>query len=64
VASALSVNPFFVNEFVSAARNYPYGKIVKIIGYLREYDAKSKGIKNLSSSNEDLMKEMVFKILH
>jgi DNA polymerase-3 subunit delta len=64
VASALSINPYFVNELVSASRNYPYGKILKIIGYCREYDAKSKGINNNSASNEDLMKELIFKILH
>jgi DNA polymerase-3 subunit delta len=64
VASALSINPYFVNELVSASRNYPYGKILKIIGYCREYDAKSKGVNNVSSSNEDLLKELIFKILH
>ena len=64
VASALSINPYFVNEYLSAVRNYSYTKIVKIIGYLREYDAKSKGVNNQSTSNEDLMKELVFKILH
>jgi len=64
VASALSINPYFVNELVSAARNYSYAKIVKIIGYCREYDAKSKGIDNISATNEDLMKELIFKILH
>lgn len=64
VASALSINPYFVNELVGAARNYSYTKIVKIIGYCREYDAKSKGIDNISATNEDLMKELIFKILH
>lgn len=64
VASALSINPYFVNELVSASRNYSYDKIIKIIGYCREYDAKSKGIDNFSATNEDLMKEMIFKILH
>ncbi|RLD42602.1 MAG: DNA polymerase III subunit delta [Bacteroidetes bacterium] len=64
VASSLGINPYFVNDIVSAARNYSYGKIIKIISYLREYDAKSKGVKNNSSNNHDLMKELIFKILH
>ncbi len=64
VASALSINPYFVNDLMSASRNYSYGKIIKIIGYLREYDAKSKGIGNQSSDNKDLTKELIFKILH
>jgi len=64
VASTLGINPYFVSDIVNAARNFSYGKIIRIISYLREYDAKSKGVKNNSSSNEDLMKELVFKILH
>jgi DNA polymerase-3 subunit delta len=64
VASTLGINPYFVSDIVNAARNFSYGKIIRIISYLREYDAKSKGIKNNSSNNEDLMKELVFKILH
>ncbi len=64
VASALSINPYFVNDLMSASRNYSYGKIIRIIGYLREYDAKSKGIGNQSSDNKDLTKELIFKILH
>ena len=64
VASALSINPYFVNDLMSASRNYSYGKIVRIIGYLHEYDAKSKGIGNQSSDNKDLTKELIFKILH
>ncbi len=64
VASALGVNPYFVNELVSAARIYSYAKLIRIIGYLREYDAKAKGVNNPTSKNEDLLKELVFKILH
>lgn len=64
IASALSINPYFVNDLSAAARNYPFAKLVRIIGYLREYDAKSKGVNNPSTGNEDLMKELIFKILH
>jgi DNA polymerase-3 subunit delta len=64
VASELGINPFFANDFIAAAGRYTNVKIIKIIGYLREYDAKSKGINNQNASNEDLMKELIFKILH
>lgn len=64
VASALKINPFFVNTYVSAARKYPAAKIIRIISILREYDLKSKGVGNSSASQGDLMKEMIFKILH
>jgi DNA polymerase-3 subunit delta len=64
VASALSVHPFFVGEYMQAFRNYPYAKLRRIIGYLRDYDLKAKGINNISTSDGDLLKEMMFKILH
>ncbi|PIZ05308.1 MAG: DNA polymerase III subunit delta, partial [Flavobacteriales bacterium CG_4_10_14_0_8_um_filter_32_5] len=46
------------------AKNYPIRKAVKIIEYLREYDLKSKGVDNISTSGGELLKELGFKILH
>ncbi len=64
VAAVLRVSPFFVSEYETAAQNYPIRKSVKIIEYLRDYDLKSKGVNNASTSNSELLKELVFKILH
>tara|TARA_Y100000589_G_scaffold328039_1_gene371289 strand:- start:127799 stop:128803 length:1005 start_codon:yes stop_codon:yes gene_type:complete len=64
VAGALGVHPFFVKEYAQAARMYNIKKCAQIIGYLREYDAKSKGVDNTSTSDYDLLKELLFKILH
>ncbi len=64
VASVLRVSPFFVGEYETAAKNYNIKKSVKIIEYLRDYDLKSKGVNNTSISNSELLKELVFKILH
>jgi len=64
VASALGVHPFFVGDYERAAKNYSIGKLKSIFGYLREYDLKSKGVDRGSASEGELLKEMVFKILH
>lgn len=64
VASVLSVNPFFVNDYQNAAKKYNIQKLQKIISILREYDLKSKGLGNSSTSDGELMKEMIFKVLH
>jgi DNA polymerase-3 subunit delta len=64
VASILRISPYFVGEYEAAARKYDIKKSVKIIEYLRDYDLKSKGVNNASSSNSELLKELVFKILH
>jgi DNA polymerase-3 subunit delta len=64
VASALQVHPFFVKDYVSAAKNYSIKKLVEIVGVMREYDMKSKGFGNVSTSPADLQREMIYKILH
>jgi len=63
-ASVLGVNPFFVKDFARAAQNYPFRRIRAIIGLLREYDLRLKGINNGSTEEGELMKELVYKILH
>jgi len=63
-AAALSVNPFFVQDYQTAARNYPVNRLVSVISYLREYDLKAKGLDNVSATDGELMKELVYKILH
>ncbi len=63
-ASALGVSPFFVKDYAAAAKRYSAGKTFAIIGYFREIDARSKGINNPSAKDEDLWKELIYKILH
>jgi DNA polymerase-3 subunit delta len=64
LASVLGVNPYFVNDYVSAAQKYTPAKLVNIISVLREYDLKGKGVEAGEASDSELMKEMIFKILH
>ena len=64
VARELGINPFFVKDYADAARRYPAGKTFRIIGYLRETDARCKGIDNPSATDADLWKELIYKILH
>ena len=63
LARELGVNPFFVKDYELAARSYNYGKTMQIIGLLREYDLKSKGVDSNAGPGE-LLKELMFKILH
>ncbi len=63
-AAALKINPFFVKDYESAAVKYSVRKTVEIIGLLRTYDMKSKGFGDLSTEPGDLLKELIYKILH
>ena len=64
VARELGVNPYFVKDYATAARRYSAGKTFLIIGYLRDTDARLKGINNPSAKDADLWKELIYKILH
>lgn len=63
-AAELKINPFFLADYEIAARNYNAAKAFQIIGLLREYDLKSKGYGNVSSDNGELLKELIYRILH
>lgn len=65
-ASALGVNPYFVKDYATAARNYTIGKLATCIKYLYETDRRSKGIGSNSTitRESELLKEMIFKIIH
>ncbi len=64
VASALKINPFFVADYTTGARNYPARKVVQIISLIREYDMKSKGFGSATTESGELLKELVFKIMN
>jgi DNA polymerase-3 subunit delta len=64
VAAALKVNPYFVKDYEVAASKYNVTKTIQVISLLRTYDMKSKGFGDVSSEPGDLLKELVFKILH
>lgn len=65
LARELGVAPFFVKDYETAGRSFSKQKTFQIISYLRECDLKSKGV-DASSNTEDgeLMKELLFKIIH
>lgn len=64
LAAVLKVNPFFVKDYQLGARNYSLNKLARIIHYLREADLRSKGVNNASTSTYDLLRELLFKIMH
>ncbi|GAL90766.1 DNA polymerase III subunit delta [Jejuia pallidilutea] len=64
VASALRINPYFVNEYVAAARNYPMRKVSAIVSTLRSFDVKSKGVGANAVPQGDLLKELLVRILN
>jgi DNA polymerase-3 subunit delta len=65
LSSALKLrSEFFLREYKSTARNYNLAKTQNVISVLKEYDLKSKGVDSDNVPEGELMKEMVYKILH
>jgi len=64
LARILGIHAYFLKDYRVAARNYTKAKLARIFGYLKDYDLRSKGVGNVSISDGELLKELVFKILH
>lgn len=64
VAGALKVNPYFVKDYEYAAAKYNVAKTMYIISLLRIYDMRSKGFEDPGTDPGDLLKELIYKILH
>lgn len=64
VAKELGIKLFFVQDYEMAAKRFPAAKTFYIVGYMREMDARLKGLNNPSAKDTDLWKELIYKILH
>ena len=57
-------SPWGAKDYMTGLRNYSGKKVMQIISKIREIDAKSKGLDNPNTPPGDLMKELIFYILH
>ncbi len=64
IAATLQVHAFFVPDYQQAAKNFSRKKSIEIISILREFDLRSKGIGSVNTPDGELLKEMIYRILH
>jgi DNA polymerase-3 subunit delta len=64
VAAVLKINPFFVKDYENAAARYNVSRTVRIIDLLRTFDLKSKGFGDTGTDQGELLRELVYRILH
>jgi len=57
-------NVWAAKDYMTGMKNYSGTKVLQIIGKIREIDAKSKGLDNPNTPAGELMKELIFYILH
>ncbi len=65
LAQELSLrSPKMADDYLQGMRVFPAMKVFGLIGEIRQADARSKGVDNASATDEDILKELVYKILH
>ncbi|MBO4282438.1 MAG: DNA polymerase III subunit delta [Bacteroidales bacterium] len=61
---ALGVNWSVQRQFQEAVRYYPLPVAVRVLHWLKEYDLKSKGYEGCDTPDQELLKELVFRIIN
>jgi DNA polymerase-3 subunit delta len=64
IRGTMRTEPYFVREYEAAARRYSPTKTAEVISLLREFDMRSKGWNNASTEDGDLLRELVYRIMH
>jgi len=62
IASAIGVSPFFVKDYLIAAKAYDFQGVERILLLLHQYNLKSIGIHAAGTEDASLLKEMVCKM--
>lgn len=64
MASAIGLSPYYISEYKTASKNYADEKVENVFSLLHEYDLRSKGVNDSGTKEGELLKELVYKILH
>jgi DNA polymerase III subunit delta len=63
VAAAIGVHPFFVKDYLLAAKHYKFPEVENAILKLHQYNLRSLGVGDAGTEDASLLKEMVYKII-
>jgi DNA polymerase III subunit delta len=64
LATITGVPSFFIREYIHAAQNFPLRKVIENIHYIRDADLRSKGVGVIHVHEGEILKELVYKLLH
>jgi DNA polymerase-3 subunit delta len=64
LARITGVHPYFLKEYRIAANNYRLGKVIDCFAYIKEADLRSKGVDASGMEDKEILRELVFKIMH
>ena len=63
VAAAIGVNPYFMKDYMQAAKLYTYPGVEKALLLLHTYNLKSVGVGSTGTEDASLLKEMIVKMI-
>lgn len=63
IAANIGVNPYFIRDYVKAAKLYTYPGVEKALLLLHHYNLKAVGVNNAGAEDASLLKEMVVKMM-
>lgn len=64
LAGVIGVHPYGVKEYLAVSRNYKLGKVIEVFAYIKEADLRFKGVDSGSMDEGEILRELVYKILH
>jgi DNA polymerase III subunit delta len=63
ISAAMGVQPFFVKDYLAAAKNYGFDGIERSLVLLHHYNLRTVGVHDADTSDASLLKEMVYKMM-
>lgn len=63
VAASIGVSPFFVKDYMQAAKTYDFRGVEKVLLLLHQYNLRSVGVNSVATEDASLLKEMVCKMI-
>lgn len=63
ISKAFGLNYFSAPDYVNLVKNFSLNEIEKVISVCSQYDLKSKGINSVAMTNQEMLKEILIKIL-
>lgn len=64
VARVIGVNPFFAVEYIQASRNYSLPIVVRNLEFIHHADLQSKGIGYAPMTDGEILRELIYKLMH
>jgi DNA polymerase III subunit delta len=63
IAAAIGVNPYFMKDYMQAAKLYSYPGVERVMLLLHQYNLKSVGVGSINTEDASLLKELVVKMM-